>query len=341
MNLRLSGFPRPWRLLRLMHVSRVACALIAAAGTMPAGAGDEPYPSKTITLIVGYTAGGSTDSIARPLAEVLGRVLKTRIVVDNVAGAGGALGAQKAVMARPDGYTLLLGANGELVATGLANPAQPYDAQKDLTPIGMVTRQGGVLLASRQVGVRTTDQFVQLLRRHPGKYNYASSGVGSMFHYAGEIVRERTGTQIAHVAYRGSAGLGNDLAGGTVEFGFMGTAPAKSFVDSGLVVPIAVTSATRSPLYPNVPSLAEHPDLKGYDLTGWFALMAPKAVPEAVVTKLKAALKEALKDAQLRKTLDGLGALPTHEDEDVLRVMRDDTVRYKKFVDTTKLDTRK
>lgn len=316
----------------------VACAASSAVSLAVA---QDTYPSRPISLVVGYSAGGSTDSIARPLAEVLGRVLKAKIVVDNVSGAGGALGAQKVVIAKPDGYTLLLGSNGELVATKLANPSQPYDAQKDLVPIGMITRQGGVLLASRQVGVQTLDQFVQLLRKYPGKYNYASSGVGSFFHYAGELVRERTGTQITHVAYRGASGLGNDLAGGTVEFGFMGTAPARSFVESGLVLPLAVTSGRRSPLYPNVPSLGEHPDLKGYDLSGWFALMAPKGTPEPVVAKLKAALKEALKDAPLRKTFDSLGSLPMADDEDVSKVMHDDTVLYKKFVETTRLDTQK
>ncbi|HSW04678.1 Bug family tripartite tricarboxylate transporter substrate binding protein [Aquabacterium sp.] len=315
-------------------------ALIAGLGATLAAAAEE-YPARPITLIVGYTAGGTTDSVARPFAEVLGRVLKTKVVVDNVAGAGGALGAQKVVIARPDGYTLLLGANGELIATGLANPKQPYDGQRDLVPIGLVSHQGGVLLASRQVGVKTTEQFIQLLRKHPGKYNYATSGVGSMFHVAGEILRERTGTQLTHVAYRGASGLGNDLAGGTVEFGFMGTAPAKSFIESGVVVPIAVTSATRSPLYPNVPALAEFPELKGYNLSGWFALMAPKTVPEPIIARLRAALKEALQDGRLRQSLTDLGGLPAADNEDLPKLMRDEHLRYKKFIETTQLDTQK
>ena len=323
-----------------IHLPRFLVGLFAVATATLAAAQDD-YPSRPITLVVGYSAGGSTDSIARPFADVLGRVLKTKVIVENVSGAGGALGAQKVVAARPDGYTLLLGADGELIATKLINPKQPYDGLKDLTPIGVVNHQGGVLLASRQSGVKTTDQFIQLLRKNPGKYNYATSGVGSFFHYAGEIIRQRTGTQVTHVAYRGTSGLGNDLAGGTVEFGFMGTAPAKSFVESGLVVPIAVTSGTRTPLYPNVPSLGEHPELKGYDLTGWFALMAPKSVPEPIVAKLKAALKETLKDARLRQTFKDLGALPMVEDEDLPKLMQDAHASYKKFVETTQMDTQK
>ena len=323
-----------------IHLPRFLVGLFAVATATLAAAQDD-YPSRPITLVVGYSAGGSTDSIARPFADVLGRVLKTKVIVENVSGAGGALGAQKVVAARPDGYTLLLGADGELIATKLINPKQPYDGLKDLTPIGVLNHQGGVLLASRQSGVKTTDQFIQLLRKNPGKYNYATSGVGSFFHYAGEIIRQRTGTQVTHVAYRGTSGLGNDLAGGTVEFGFMGTAPAKSFIESGLVVPIAVTSGTRTPLYPNVPSLGEHPELKGYDLTGWFALMAPKSVPEPIVAKLKAALKETLKDARLRQTFKDLGALPMVEDEDLPKLMQDAHARYKKFVETTQMDTQK
>jgi tripartite-type tricarboxylate transporter receptor subunit TctC len=322
---------------------RFPCLLVAviagAAATLAAAQDD--YPSRPITLIVGYSAGGSTDSVARPFAEVFGRMLKTQVIVDNVSGAGGALGARKAVVARPDGYTLLLGGNGELIATGLVNPKQPYDGQKDLTPIGVVNHQGGMLLASRQSGIRTTDQFIQLLRKNPGKYNYGSSGTGSMFHLAGELVRERTGTQITHVAYRGVPALGNDLAGGAVEFGFMGTGPAKSLIDAGVVAPIAVTSGSRAPMYPNVPSLAEHPELKGYDLTGWFALMAPKAVPEPIVAKLKAALKETLKDARLRQTFNDLGGLPLIEDEDLPKLMREESERYRKFVEAAHLDTQK
>lgn len=320
--------------------SRFLVAVLATAAATLAVA-QEDYPSRPIMLIVGYGVGGTTDSLARPFADVLGRVLKTKVIVDNVSGAAGAVGAQKVVTARPDGYTLLLGGNSELIATKLINPKQLYDGLKDLTPIGVVSHQGGVLLASRQSGIKTTDQYIQLLRKNPGKYNYASSGVGSMFHFAGEIVRERTGTQVTHVAYRSISTLGSDLAGGTVEFGFMGTGPAKTFIDSGLVVPIAVTSGTRAPMYPNVPSLAEHPELKGYDLTGWFALMAPKGVPEPIVAKLKVALKETLKDTRLRQTFNDLGGLPMiEEEEDLPKLMREESARYKKFVETAHLDSR-
>jgi len=319
---------------------RFLVTVLAGAVATVAGAQDD-YPSRPITLVVGYSAGGSTDSVARPFAEVLARVLKTRVIVENTSGAGGALGAQKVVAARPDGYTLLMGGNGELIATKLINPKQPYDGLKDLAPIGVVNHQGGMLLASRQSGVKTTDQFIQLLRKNPDKYNYGSSGTGSMFHFAGELVRERTGTRIAHVPYRGVPALGNDLAGGAVEFGYMGTGPAKPLIDSGVVVPIAVTSGTRAPIYPNVPALAEHPELKGYDLTGWFALMAPKAVPEPVIAKLKAALKETLKDARLRQTFNDLGGLPMIEDEDLPALMRAEDARYRKFVATAQLETQK
>lgn len=320
--------------------SRLLMALVASTAATLASAQND-YPAQPINLIVAYTAGGSTDSVARPFAEVFARVLKTSVVIDNVSGAAGAIGAQKAASARPDGYTLLMGANGELVGTKLLNPSQRYDGLKDFTPIGMVSRQGGILLASRQVGVQSTEQLIQLVRKNPGKYNYATSGVGSFFHFAGELVRERTGTQITHVAYRGVPALANDLAGGAVEFGFMGTAPAKAFIDSGVAVPLAVTSGKRSPLYPNVPSLGEHPELKGYDLSGWFALMAPKGVPEPVIAKLKAALKETLKDAKLRESFAKLGGLPMAENEDVPAVMRDETAQYKKFVETAHLDIQK
>jgi tripartite-type tricarboxylate transporter receptor subunit TctC len=326
--------------LRRIRFPRLFVGLLAASATALAVAQDD-YPARPITLIVAYNPGGSTDSVARPFAEVFGRVLKTKVVIENISGAGGAVGAQKAVNARPDGYTLLLGANGELIATKLANPKQGYDGLKDLTPIGVVNHQGGVLLASRNSGVKTFDQFVQSARKNPGKHNYATSGTGSMFHFAGEVMLARARLQVMHVPYRGTAGLGSDLAGGTIEFGFMGTAPAKAFIDSGVAIPLAVTSGTRTPMYPNVPALAEHPELKGYDLTGWFALMAPKGVPEPVVAKLKAALKETLKDARLRQTFNDLGGLPMVEDEDLPKMMREEDARYRKFVATANLETQK
>jgi tripartite-type tricarboxylate transporter receptor subunit TctC len=326
--------------LRRFRFPRFLVGLLAAGSATIAVAQDD-YPARPVTLIVAYNPGGSTDSVARPFADVFGRVLKTKVVIDNVSGAGGAVGAQKAVNARPDGYTLLLGANGELIATKLANPKQGYDGLKDLTPIGLVNRQGGVLLASRNSGVKSFDQFIQLTRKNPGKYNYATSGTGSMFHFAGEVLLARTQLKVPHVPYRGTAGLGNDLAGGTIEFGFMGTGPAKAFIDSGVAVPLAVTSGTRTPMYPNVPSFAEHPELKGYDLTGWFALMAPKGVPEPVVARLKAALKETLKDPKLRQTLTDLGGLPVAEEEDLPKLMREENARYQKFFQTINLEPQK
>ncbi|HSV84529.1 MAG TPA: tripartite tricarboxylate transporter substrate binding protein [Ramlibacter sp.] len=319
---------------------RIVVGLLAGAFATLAAAQDS-YPSRPITLLVGYSAGGSTDSVARPFADVLGRVLKTRVVVENVTGAGGAIAAQKVVTARPDGYTLLLGANGELVATKLANPKQPYDGLKDLTPIGVVNHQGGVLLASRQSGVTTTEQLIQLVRKNPARYSYATSGIGTMFHFAGEILLSRTRTQLTHVPYRGSTTLGNDLAGGVIDFGFMGTAPAKAFIDAGIAVPIAVTSPNRTPMYPQVPALAEHPELKGYNITGWFGLMAPKGTPEPVVAKLRSALKETLKDARLRQTFLDLGGLPVVEDEDLPKLMRDESARYQKYFQSINLEPQK
>lgn len=323
---------------------RGAVATLLAAGFQAAQA-DETYPARPVTLVVGYPPGGVSDAVARPVAEALAKALGQRVVVDNVGGAAGALGAQKVASATADGYTLLLGANAELVSTQLLNPRQRYDGLRDFTPIGLVARQAALLVASRATGVRTLDQFVERVRQAPGRYSYGTSGVGSFLHYCGEILRDRLGLQITHVPYKGVAPLGNDLAGGTIEFGFMGTGPAtRSLIEAGTIVPLAVTSATRLPTFAQVQAIAERADTKGYDLSGWFALMSPGSTPASVVIRLQAALKQALADPALRKALLDLGGLlagQSQGDDNLPRLMRDDHERYRRFITVANIEVQK
>lgn len=312
-----------------------ACLVLACTAARA-----EVYPSRPITLVVAYSPGGATDAVARAFADVAGRQLKARFVVENTPGAGGALGAYKVVKAQPDGYMLLLAANGELTTTQLTNPRQPYDAAKDLTPLGVLGHQAGILLSSRQAGVKSPDELVQALRKQPGKYNYATTGVGNMYHFAGEILRQRTRTDMTHVSYKAVSTLSNDLVGNTVDFGFMSPGAAKPFVDAGMVLPVAVTSASRVPLYPQVPALAEHPELKGYDVSGWFALMAPKGLPEAVSERLRATLKGVLKDPQFRQVLEGMGGQVATDAEDLPGLMQQETAHYKKWFETANLNAK-
>ena len=195
-------------------VTLALCGLAWSAGAALA----DVYPSKPITLVVGYPPGGSTDLTGRALGLELSQRLGVPVVIENVGGAGGAIGAQKVANAAPDGYTLLVGANNEVAISRLVNPSVRYDL-KDFTPIGLVASQPLVLVASPAAGVKNANDLLALLKKNPGKFSYGSSGVGTSLHLAGEMVKQQGGVFMTHVPYRGVAPLTNDLLGGNIEFG--------------------------------------------------------------------------------------------------------------------------
>ena len=315
------------RLLASSLALACACAAAAPAGAPPA------WPSRPITVVIGYPPGGSVDAVGRAVAEALGKKLAATVVIENAGGAAGAIGVQKVVNAPPDGHTLVFGSSSELVATRFLNPAQKYDAAKDLAPIGYVGSIPMVLLASKQSGVTSLAQFVTAARDKPGRMSYGTSGIGSMLHFSGELVKKQAGLSIVHVPYRGAGSIGSDLAGGAIEFAFLGPGAAKPFIDGGHVVPIAVTSPERIDLMPQVPALAEHPALKGYDLVAWYALMAPRGLPPDTMFKLQRALRETLQDAAVRQKLERVGVVVGRGDEELAQRMSADAVKFKHLVE--------
>ena len=192
----------------------VSAGAVAATGAATAFAQTGDYPSKPITLVVGYPPGGSTDLTARLVGAELAKKLGQPVIIENIGGAGGALGAQKVMQAAPDGHTLLLGSNNEMAIAGLVNPALKYDPLRQFTPIGLVASQPMVLVASSRTGVTTIGQFIEQAKRNPGKFSYGSSGVGTALHLAGEMVKESAGIFVVHVhglsdaPLRGVASLG-------------------------------------------------------------------------------------------------------------------------------------
>src|SRR5690606_7577317 len=179
----------------------VLCSIVASAAAAPAMA---DYPERSISLVVGYPAGGSVDLTARLFGEELAQRLGQSVVIENVGGAGGTIGAQRVARTEPDGYTLLLGSTNEMVIARMVNPAVKYDGAKDFTALGVIASQPMLLAASKESGVTTAEQYLQKLRAaQPGTYNFGSSGVGTALHLAGEIVNQSTGTRAAHVPYRG------------------------------------------------------------------------------------------------------------------------------------------
>jgi tripartite-type tricarboxylate transporter receptor subunit TctC len=311
-------------------------ATMGFAGVSNAIAQTDSYPSRPITLVVGYPPGGSTDLTARAVAEQLSKRLAVPIVVENAGGAGGAIGAQKVASAAADGYTLLLGASNEIAINRLVSTTIKYD-YKSFTPIGLIASQPMVLVASTASGIKSVDQFIKEVKARPGRFSYGTSGVGTALHLAGELVKEKAGIFVTHIPYRGVAPLTSDLIGGSIEFGVFVLSSGLPHIRSGKVVALGVTESKRSAAAPEIAALAEHPALRGIDIGGWFALMAPSKLPEAVTGKLKAALTETLQSPDLRKKLEDSGATIYSSQPDLPRFLADETAKYQKIVDFAKI----
>ncbi|MGL5005049.1 MAG: Bug family tripartite tricarboxylate transporter substrate binding protein, partial [Casimicrobium sp.] len=209
------------------------------------------YPTKPVTVLVGYPAGGSTDLAARTIATELGKRMGQPFVVENIGGAGGTIGAQKAVSAAADGYTLLLGTNSEIAIAKLTNAAIKYDGSKDLQAIGMIGTQPMLLAAKVGLGAKTTDELIALAKQSPGKLNYGSAGVSTPLHLAGEMINQPAGVQLNHVPYKGAAPMTTDLLGGNIELGMFVLSSGLPHVKSGKVVPLGITESKRSPSAPD------------------------------------------------------------------------------------------
>ncbi|NDP62056.1 tripartite tricarboxylate transporter substrate binding protein [Polaromonas sp.] len=302
----------------------------------PAAAQPDAYPSKPITLVVAYPAGGSTDLTGRVLGLELSKKLGVPVVIENVGGAGGAIGAQKVANAAPDGYTLLVGASNEIAITRLVSSAVKYDI-KDFTPIGLIATQPMVLVASQSSGVKTVEQFMRQVAQNPGKYSYGSSGVGTALHLAGEMVKDQGGLFMTHIPYRGVAPLANDLLGNNIDFGVFVLSSGLPHIRSGKVVALGTTEARRSPMTADIPALAETPRLKGIDINIWFALMGPAGMPAPVVAKLKTALNESLQTAALRKKLEDSGSTVSPLNVNMPVFLKQESAKYQRIVDFAKI----
>jgi tripartite-type tricarboxylate transporter receptor subunit TctC len=323
------------KIARNVHlVAAFAACSLALAGSAWAQA---DYPSKPITVVVGYPPGGSTDLTGRVVAEILAKQLKVTTVVDNVGGAGGTVGAQKVVNAPADGYTLLLGANNEVAISRLVNPNLRYDGLKDFTPLGLVASQPMVLVASAKTGVKTTDEFLKLVKSNPGQYSYGSSGVGTALHLTGEMIKDKAGLYMVHIPYRGVAPLTNDLIGNNLDFGVFVLSSGLPHIRSGKVVALGISQAKRSAVAAQIPALAEHPQLQGLDISSWFMLVGPKGMPPAVVAKLQKALQDGLQDPAMRKKLEDSGSTIFSGKEDAAAYLVSETVKFKKIVDFAKI----
>ena len=288
-----------------------AAALLAAGLSVPAAFASDAWPAaKPITLIVPFSAGGNVDTTARLIGQKLGERLKQPVVIDNVPGAGGVLGVSKAVKAPADGYTLLMGFDGPISIAQLVHSAVKYDAEKDLTPVGLTTIAPVVAVARPGLPAHNITELIALARSKPGALTYATSGVGTMLHLAMEVLQERAKIKLVHVPYRGGAQITSDVMGGQVDVGMLTTTSATPLIQQKKLEGLGVTSSKRIEAIPNVMTFAESPELKGFDLNTWTGLFVPAKTPQPVVTRLATELAAVLKLPDVRKRLEEGGATP-------------------------------
>lgn len=291
----------------------LALVTVLATALTTTAAFAQPYPSRPIRLVVPFTPGGSTDILARAIGLELTRAWGQPVVIDNVPGAGGSIGADRVAKAPPDGYTLLMGHIGTLAVTPSIYPTLPYDPVKSFAPVAWVARVPNVLAVHPAVPARTVAQLLALAKRKPGSLNYGSGGNGSAAHIAMEYLKLQSGAYIVHVPYRGTAPAINDLLAGQIELVFTGAPAVMPFVKSGQLRALAVSSASRltgMPGLADIPTVAESGilALAGFEADQWYGVVAPAGTPPEVVSKLNAQINASLNSAELRARLQAEGA---------------------------------
>lgn len=292
-----------------MPMMRVAAAciltVVALAFAVPHAVA-QAYPAKPVRIVVPFAAGGGTDLVARTVGAKLGQNLGQTFVVDNRAGASGAIGTELAAKSAPDGYTLLMGSSGPISINPALNPKLPYDPLRDLTPVALITTLPYLTVVHPSLPVRSIKELIALAKARPGELNYASPGSGSSTHLATELFKSMARVRIVHVPYKGVAPAATDLVSGQVQMLTGDLNTLMPHVSSGKMRAIAVTGARRSALLPDMPTIAEA-GVPGYEASGWFGFLAPAATPPDIVRRLNGAIVNALQSDDLRKRLAALG----------------------------------
>jgi tripartite-type tricarboxylate transporter receptor subunit TctC len=286
----------------------LALAICAAALAGPAY-GQAAFPGKPVKIIVGFPAGGPLDAHARLLADRLQQLLGQPVIVDYKAGAGGSVGADFVAKSEPDGYTLLMANTGTMVINPAIYPKSPYQTLRDFAPVARTAMQPLAILVNPSVPAQTLQEFVALVRKNPGKYNYGSAGNGGISHLVPEMFKSATGTFIVHIPYRGSAPAFTDLLAGQVQMMAESIPQAAQYVKQGKLRALAVTSRERSNALPDTPTLIEA-GIKDFEVVGFYGVLAPAGTPRPVLDKLASAFKTTLESLEIRSRMVAQGADP-------------------------------
>ena len=295
-----------------MHIVWVALAAgVTFSGTSGAQTPSpaQGYPAKAVRLIVPFPPGGGTDFVARTIQPRLAEALGQQILIDNRPGATGIVGTELGAKAPPDGYTLTMATGATISANMALFPKLPYDPPKDFVPVTRVASQPNLLAVHPTVPAKTVRELIAIAKSRPGQLNYATSGSGSSHHLSGELLKSMAGINIVHVPYKGTGPAITDAVGGHVEVIFSGIAAIMPQVKSGRLRALGLTQAQRSPILPNVPTIAES-GLPGYEITSWHGVLAPTGTPQNVVVRVREAVVKALESAEVRERFSSQGAEP-------------------------------
>lgn len=328
-----------------LHTGRARRALLAAAcaavtsaalplqaqaqSAAPASSGT--WPTRPVTLIVPFPAGGTTDVLARALAERLTQALGQTVIVESKPGAGATLGADLVAKSKADGYTLLMGAVHHTIASSVYKKL-PYDLQKDFAPLTTVALVPNVLVVNASTPARTVAELVALAKAGKGELSYGSNGNGTAQHLIGTQFQNLTGTTLLHVPYKGSGPLTTDLLGGQVSMSFDTITPVLQHIKAGKLRALAVTTAKRSSALPDVPTLAES-GLKDFDIGTWFGVLAPVATPKDIQARQSAEMVKIIRSPEFRKRMEEIGAEPVgNSPEQMARQIKDESEKFAKLV---------
>ena len=282
----------------------------------------QPYPTRPITIVVPFAAGGGNDILARLLGQHMGRALGQQFVIENRGGAAGTIGARAIAKATPDGYTLMVGHSGLFaMAPGLYGSNAGYDPRKDFAPIGLIASYQQILVVHPSLPVRSIADLIALAKKEPGKITYATAGVGSGSHISTELLTSMAGIKLTHVPYRGSGAVQGDLVGGHVAMAIQTVPPVIAQIRSGQVRAIAVTGAARSPIFPDLPTVAEA-GVPGYEAVIHYGMVAPAGTPRPIVARLNAELRAALNTDDVRARIadeggESLAGTPEQQAADI------------------------
>jgi len=289
---------------RRIHFAALALALLAL-GAAPALALD--YPTRAVRVIVPYPAGGTTDIMARLVANYISEKLGQTFVVENKPGGGTNIGTQEVINAAPDGYTLLIPSPANAINATLYKQL-PFDYLRDTVPVAGIAHVPNVMEVNPEVPVKTVQEFIDYAKKNPGQLNMASSGNGSSIHLSGELFKAMTGVDMVHVPYKGSAPAITDLAGGQVQVMFDNLPSSISFIKAGRLRALGVTSAQAVPVLPGVPTVAE--TVPGFEASSWFGVAAPKGTSNEIVDKLNKEINAAIADPKIKMRIEDLGGIP-------------------------------